>query len=256
MEIKSEIIDLLEQKYLQYNNPQFIESDPISVPHMFVSKQDREISGFFAATLAWGQRITIIRNASLLMKLMDDAPFDFIMNFGENDLKPMKKFVHRTFNFSDLTTFLFALKNIYQVHGGLEKVIALGLKSGDMGKAIAYFRSVFFEIPHSSRTVKHISNPMAGASAKRLNMYLRWMVRRDNKGVDFGIWKTIDPSRLYCPLDIHSARVARSLGFLLRKQDDWKSVEELTDNLRIMDPIDPVKYDFALFGLGVFEKFG
>jgi uncharacterized protein (TIGR02757 family) len=256
MECKTKIKELLEQKYLQYNNPQFIDSDPISVPHMFVSKQDREISGFFAATLAWGQRTTIIRNASLLIKLMDDAPFDFVANFGEKDLKPMESFVHRTFNFSDLTTFLFALKNIYQVHGGLEKVFSHGLRNGKMDEAIAWFRSIFFEVPHSLRTRKHVSNPMTGASAKRLNMYLRWMVRCDDKGVDFGIWKTICPSQLYCPLDIHSGRVARSLGILSRKQDDWKSVDELTQNLRSFDPDDPVKYDFALFGLGVFERLG
>jgi uncharacterized protein (TIGR02757 family) len=249
------LIAFLNEKVDLYNRPAFIESDPISIPHRFSKSQDIEISGFLTATIAWGQRKSIISNAVRLMQLMDDTPYDFIMNFGEKDLMNFEKFVHRTFNFSDLTAFFYALKNIYQIHGGMEKVFSQGLKRGTMKDSIVFFREVFFELPCNNRTFKHVSNPAAGASAKRINMFLRWMVRRDNKGVDFGIWNSLSPSQLYCPLDVHSGRVARRLGLLTRPQDDWKAVDELTCNLRLLDSDDPVKYDFALFGLGVFEKF-
>ena len=255
MENHSAIKKLLDQKYLQYNSPQFIDSDPICIPHRFTAKYDREIAGFLAATIAWGQRKTIVTNAEKLMDGMNNAPYDFIMNFREADLKQFEGFVHRTFNYTDLTAFLFALKNIYQEYGNMENIFHLGLKKGDMGDAIGFFREVFFGIPHPSRARKHVSNPLAGSSAKRLNMYLRWMIRKDDKGVDFGIWETIDTAELICPLDVHSGNVARKLGLLTRKQNDWKAAEELTKNLRVFDPMDPVKYDFALFGLGVFEKF-
>lgn len=251
----STIKEFLDQKYLQYNSSRFIISDPISIPHLYSSKQDREIAGFLAATISWGQRKSIVQSAFKLMKLMDDAPFDFVMNFNESDLKRFEGFVHRTFNYIDITVFLYALKNIYQVHDGIEKVFAGGIKKGDMDHAIAHFRDVFFETPHASRTRKHVSNPLSGSCAKRINMYLRWMVRKDDRGVDFGIWKSILPDQLICPLDLHSGRVARRLGLLKRKQNDWKAAMELTENLRLLDPSDPVKYDFALFGLGVFEKF-
>jgi uncharacterized protein (TIGR02757 family) len=246
---------LLEQKFTQYNQPSFISTDPISIPHRFTLKEDIEISGFLAATIAWGQRKTILTNAGRLMDCMGNAPFDFIMNFREADLRRFEGFVHRTFNYTDLTAFLYALKNIYQEYGGMEAIFYEGLKKGDMGKAISYFREVFFSIPHYSRTRKHISDPLSGAAAKRINMYLRWLVRKDDAGVDFGLWKTISPCQLICPLDVHSGRVARKLGLLTRKQDDWRAAEELTTNLRRLDVEDPVKYDFALFGLGVFEKF-
>ena len=255
MENPSAIKNLLDQKYLHYNSPLFIPSDPISIPHRYTSKHDRESAAFLAATIAWGQRKTIVTNAGKLMEGMDNAPFDFIVNFRESDLRPFEGFVHRTFNFSDLTVFLFALKNIYQEYGGMETIFEQGLKKGDMGAAINYFREVFFSIPHLSRTRKHVSNPLAGASAKRINMFLRWMVRNDDKGVDFGIWKNIKTSDLVCPLDIHSGNVARKLGLLSRKQNDWKAALELTSALRQFDPADPVKYDFALFGMGVFEKY-
>jgi len=249
------IKEILEQKFTQYNQPSFISTDPISIPHRFRLKEDIEISGFLAAIIAWGQRKTIIHNATRLMESMGNTPYDFVMNFRESDLGVFQGFVHRTFNFDDLSTFLFALKNIYQQHGGMEPVFATGLQKGDMGMAISYFRDVFFSIPHLPRSRKHVSNPASGACAKRINMYLRWLVRKDDAGVDFGLWKSISASQLICPLDVHSGRVARKLGLLSRKQDDWKAAEELTDHLRQFDPEDPVKYDFALFGLGVFEKF-
>jgi len=250
-----EVKELLEKKYRQYNNPEFIATDPISIPHLFSQKEDREISGFLAATLAWGQRVTIINSSRKLMDKMGESPFDFVMSFRERDLQPFEGFVHRTFNFTDLCSFFWALKNLYQVHGGMENVFVEGLKKGDMGDAISYFRDVFFQIPHPQRTEKHVSNPLGGASAKRINMFLRWMIRNDNSGVDFGIWKRISPRQLICPLDVHSGRVARKLGLLSRKQDDWKAAVELTNTLLVLDRSDPVKYDFALFGLGVFEKF-
>lgn len=244
--------DLLDSRVKLYNQPDFIEKDPISIPHLFTKKEDIEIAGLLSATIAWGKRTMILQNAKSLMEKMDFAPFDFIMDFTTNDLKPFKQFVHRTFNFIDLEYFLWSLKNIYQNHGGLEKVFKTenGIK-----ESILHFRNVFFDLDFPVRTSKHIANPDKNSSAKRINMYLRWMVRNDEKGVDFGIWKSISPSVLFCPLDVHSGRVARQLGILLRKQDDWKAVEELTQNLITLDADDPVKYDFALFGMGVFEKF-
>jgi uncharacterized protein (TIGR02757 family) len=253
--VNEELKIFLEEKYRQYNQLSFISSDPISIPHQFSRKEDIEISGFFAATLAWGQRITIIRNSTRLMHLMDNSPYDFIMNFKERDLENFKGFAHRTFNYSDLCTFFYALKNIYQMHKGIESVFNEGIKKGGMDLAIAYFREKFLEISSSSRSSKHISNPLWGSAAKRINMYLRWLVRKDKSGVDFGLWQKIRPDQLICPLDVHSGRVARKLGLLSRSRDDWKAAEELTNNLRLFDAEDPVKYDFALFGLGVFEKF-
>lgn len=250
-----EVKELLERKYIQYNSPEFIETDPIRIPHLFSRNEDREISGFIAATLAWGQRVTIINNSRKLMDKMGPSPFDFVMSFKEKDLQNFYGFVHRTFNFTDLCVFFWALKNLYQVHGGMENIFVEGLKKGDMGSGIAHFRNVFFQIPHPQRTEKHVSNPLSGASAKRINMFLRWMIRKDNAGVDFGIWQRISPRELICPLDVHSGRVARKLGLLSRKQNDWKAATELTSNLKLFDESDPVKYDFALFGLGVFEKF-
>jgi len=246
---------LLDEKAAFYNRPFFIETDPISVPRRFSRKEDIEIAGFLVATIAWGQRKTIIDNGFRLMELMDWQPTDFVKNFSEKDLKPFIGFVHRTFNFSDLEFFLFSLKNIYQEHGGLEQCFTKPyLDTGYIKDGIAGFRKVFIEILYSPRTLKHLSDPDSGSSAKRLNMFLRWMVRKDNAGVDFGLWKGISPAHLYCPLDLHSGRVARMLGLLKRKQNDWKAVEELTANLRKLNPEDPVLYDFALFGMGVFEK--
>jgi uncharacterized protein (TIGR02757 family) len=249
-----QIKELLDQKYLDYCQAGFIPDDPISVPHLFSNKQDIEIAGFLTATISWGQRKTILHSASHLLKLMDYSPYEFITQASENDLKVLKSFKHRTFNGTDLLFFIQSLRNIYLDHGGLEKAF---IKPGEneIKSSIIHFRDIFFSIPHPARTVKHIADPSAGASAKRINMFLRWMVRKDKYGVDFGIWDSIRPSDLYCPLDIHSGNVARKLGLVQRKQNDWKALEELMVHLRAFDKEDPVKYDFALFGLGIFEKF-
>ncbi len=250
---KTELKDFLDEKADRYNSPAFIESDPIQIPHGFRNKEDIEISGFFAATLAWGQRPTIIKNASRLMKLMDDAPHDFILNHQPVDRKRFKGFVHRTFQYDDMLYFVASLQNIYRKHGGLENVFHPLPHEDNMKGALGRFRQVFFELEHLPRTEKHVSDPFRNSACKRLNMYLRWMVRSDRAGIDFGLWKETPPSLLSCPLDVHTGNVARKLGLLSRRQNDWKAVEELDQALRTLDPSDPVKYDFALFGLGVFE---
>ncbi len=253
----NDLASFLEEKYDKYNRPDFIESDPISIPHQFSKKEDIEIAGFLAATIAWGQRVTIINNANKMMKLMGNNPHDFIMSAKQKDFQIFDSFVHRTFNGVDAVFFMKALQNIYKKHGGLEKVFLPYSSNGETTlNAITNFRKIFFSIEHPYRTGKHVSNPIENSSAKRLCMYLRWMVRNDKRGVDFGIWKSsLLPSHLMCPLDVHSGNVARKLGLLKRTQNDWKAVDELTSNLRKLDAKDPVKYDFALFGLGVFEKF-
>lgn len=253
MKVKDEIRDLLELKFNQFNHPNFIETDPISIPHLFTKKEDIEIAGFLSATIAWGQRITILKNARLLMTYMEDDPYEFILQAKKDDLKRFKKFVHRTFNGEDAIFFVNALKKIYKNQGGLETVMSK--YPNDLGRSISHFRKIFLETGKTDRTHKHVSDPTKNSSSKRICMYLRWMVRKDKAGVDFGIWKKIKPSQLYTPLDLHSGSTARKLGLLTRKQDDWKSVVEMTENLRLFDPKDPVKYDFALYGLGVFEKF-
>ena len=253
--IPSDIKEFLDEKVSQYNTLAFIDSDPISIPHRFNLKEDIEISGFLASTIAWGNRTMIIKNASKLLGLMGNSPYDFIMNHDEQDLDRFNGFVHRTFNQTDLVYFIKSIKNIYVNYGGLENVFAQSVTPFSTQFAIHEFKKVFFSLPHPARTSKHVSDPEKGSAAKKINMYLRWMVRSDNKGVDFGIWKGISPHQLSCPLDVHSGRVARKLGLLSRNQNDSKALEELDFNLRQMDNDDPVKYDFALFGLGVFEKF-
>jgi len=251
----SELYEFLEEKYNYYNRPDFIQNDPISIPRRFGLKEDIEIAGFLAATISWGNRRTIIKNALDLMQRMDNAPFQFITQSGEKDLMAFKSFVHRTFNADDCIYFLNSLRNIYCNHNGLDSVFSHGLlKEGSLKGSIIYFRTIFFELPHLTRTQKHIANPDKNASAKRINMFLRWMVRKDDRGVDLGIWPAIDQSKLFCPLDVHSGNQSRRLGLLYRKQNDWKAVEELTASLRRFDPLDPVKYDFALFGSGLQEK--
>ena len=253
---KVELFDFLEEKFRKYNHISFIENDPISIPHLFKDKEDIEIAGFLTATISWGQRVSILKSARQLMGLMDHAPYDFILNHSKKDLKRFENFVYRTFNGKDCIFFLSSLQNIYKNHGGIHAVFssAIGKEDTDIMNGIMAFRRVFFEVNHLERTKKHFSNPENNAAAKRLNMFLRWMVRQDKKGVDFGLWKDIPPSLLLCPLDVHSGRVARALGLLDRKQDDWKAVVELTDALRTFDAKDPIKYDFALFGFGVIEK--
>ncbi|SHI82823.1 TIGR02757 family protein [Algibacter luteus] len=250
---KAELKDFLNAKVIQYNNPNFIESDPIQIPHQFSIKEDIEISGFLTATIAWGNRKSIINNANKLMELLDHSPYDFVMNHEVNDLEKLEPFVHRTFNGHDCIQFIKSLQHIYNNHGGLESVFTS--ESDTLQESISNFKSIFFEIDHLPRTEKHISDPLKNSAAKRINMFLRWMVRDDNTGVDFGIWKSIAPSQLSCPLDVHSGNVARKLGLLKRKQNDAKALFELDHALRKLDPKDPVKYDFALFGLGVFEGF-
>jgi len=246
----------LEEKYLQYNNPSFIVCDPISIPHGFSGPRDREISGFLTAAISWGRRDLIIRSSRHLIKMMENTPYEFIMSAGEKEMERLSGFVHRTFNGTDCVYFIKGLRHIYSNFFSMEEVLLHGMKNeGSLKDGLSHLRSVFFSIPHLSRHEKHFADVMGGAAGKRLNMFLRWMVRKDSFGVDFGIWKKINPAMLYIPLDLHSGNTARRLGLLKRKMNDWKAVEELTDVLREFDPTDPVKYDFALFGLGVNDEF-
>jgi len=252
---KAELKEFLDAKVLEYNHPKFLEDDPLQIPHKFTQKEDIEISAFLTATIAWGNRKSIINNATRLMELMGNTPHDFVMSHTQGDLELLSPFVHRTFNGIDLGYFVTSLQNIYKNHDGLEAVFTAHQTKNSMQPAISKFKELFFELPHQSRTQKHVSDPNKGSAAKRINMFLRWMVRDNSTGVDFGLWKDIDPSKLSCPLDVHSGNVARKLKLLKRKQNDAKALLELDKNLRKLDATDPVKYDFALFGLGVFEKF-
>ena len=252
---KADLKEFLDEKVILYNTPKFIASDPIQIPHRFSKKEDIEIASFLTSIISWGNRTMIIRNASKMMELLDHAPHDFIINHEESDLKSLEGFVHRTFNHTDFQQFIQSLQHIYVKHGGLEQVLLIKDDSTTYQSAIHHFKSCFFEIAHQQRTQKHISDPLKNSAAKRINMFLRWMVRSNAGGVDFGLWETHSPAHLSCPLDVHSGNVARKLKLLLRKQNDWKAVAELDNTLRKLDKEDPVKYDFALFGLGVFEKF-
>ena len=247
----------LDSRVNRYNCLDFIEKDPILIPHRFSRKEDIEISAFLTATISWGQRVSIINNARRLMDLMDNSPYEFLSEGTENDWKNVSNFVHRTFNGDDCLFFLKSLKNIYVSHGGLETVFTDGFRFDETALgALTYFRKIFLSVPHERRAEKHVSDVTANSSAKRLNMFLRWMVRNDSNEVDFGLWKSINASALMLPLDVHTGNVARGLGLLERKQNDWKAVEEITAVLRTFDKNDPVKYDFALFGIGVFEGKG
>ena len=248
--------EFLNEKADLYNAVAFIGTDPIQVPHQYEDPVDIEIAAFLTATLAWGQKATIISKAKELLALMPGGPHSFIMEMEDQQLDRFFPFVHRTFNGIDCIYFLKALRRLYLEEGGLKAVFEQGyLMHGDLLGALGYFRKTFFHVADPGRTGKHIADPSRGATGKRLNMFLRWMVRRDNRGVDFGLWQGIPMHALYLPLDVHTATVARKLGLLQRKQNDWKAVEELTGRLRAFDPGDPVRYDFALFGLGSFEKF-
>jgi len=250
-----QLFELLEEKASFYNHPRFIETDPISIPHLFTQKEDIEIAAFLAATLAWGQRKTIINKSRELMKRMGNSPYQFISSASAREISTFSSFVHRTFQGEDCMAFLHSLQLIYLQHGGLEKAFLSGYQAGrSIPESIHSFREVFFSYPHLPRTRKHLPDPASGSAAKRINMFLRWMVRHDDRKVDFGIWKQFSTSDLMCPLDLHSGNVARALGLLNRKNDDWQAVEELTTILRTFDPLDPVKYDFALFGSGVNEN--
>jgi uncharacterized protein (TIGR02757 family) len=247
--------EFLDEKVRRYNNPNFVEPDPVSIPHRYTRKEDIEVSGLLAATIAWGNRKMIVKNGHRMMDLMGESPFDFIMSHNNKQVEKFEGFVHRTFNKTDLVCFIKCLKHIYKAKGGMENIFITHATKDTLQPAIHHFKNAFFEIPHTERTQKHISDPFKGSAAKKINMFLRWMVRKDACGVDFGIWNSISPSQLSCPLDVHSGNVARKLGLLVRTQNDARAVEELDNNLRLLDKDDPVKYDFALFGLGIYEKF-
>lgn len=252
------IEDFLNKKVKEYNKPFFIEADPICIPHMFSKKQDKEISGFFAAIFAWGNRRTIINKSKELMGLMDNSPFDFCLNHRETDLKKFLNFKHRTFNPTDLLYFISFFKHHFTNYKSLEDAFFKSMKKDDenVESGLNGFYQYFFSLEHvPHRTLKHIASPAKKSTCKRLNMYLRWMVRNDNNGVDFGIWKKISPSQLVIPLDVHVARVARNFDLIQRKATDWETAVELTNYLKTLDPKDPAKYDFALFGLGILEKY-
>jgi uncharacterized protein (TIGR02757 family) len=252
----AELFEILESAVDRYNRPSFIESDPISIPHRFDRLADREIMGFWVAMLAWGQRKTIINKAEELIRLMDGAPHDFVVNHQEEDLKPFLGFKHRTFQAIDTLYFLQFLQWYYRQHDSLEDAFArfTSPEAADVGPALRGFHELFFSLEAApQRTRKHIATPARKSGCKRLNMFLRWMVRQDDRGVDFGDWTRIQPCQLLMPLDVHVDRVARQLGLLKRKQRDWRAVLELTERVRSFDPDDPVKYDFALFGIGVLQ---
>ena len=256
--MEKDLKSFLDKKYKQYNRPDFIANDPICIPHLFSKKQDIEIMGFIASVLAWGQRVTIINKCKELITRMDNAPHDFMVNHQENDLKKMLNFKHRTFNDTDLLYFISFFSWFYKENKSLENAFLKGkiYKETDTEKALVDFHALFFSMEDfPERTRKHISTPERKSACKRLNMFLRWMVRKDDKGVDFGIWNKISPSQLVCPCDVHVERVARKLGLITRPQVDWQTAIELTNNLKQFDAKDPVKYDFALFGLGIEEKF-
>jgi uncharacterized protein (TIGR02757 family) len=236
-----------------YNHPDFIPSDPVSIPHRFTQKEDIEISGFLTASISWGNRTTILRNASRLIEMLENSPYRFILDASEMELVRFRKFVHRTLQGEDCEFLIRALRRVYREYGGLEPLFST-LNIRGARHAISCFRDKMLETAHFQRSGKHLPDPASGSAAKRINMFLRWMVRKDSNGVDFGLWSTLSPANLICPLDIHSGRIARRFGLLCRNINDWKAAEELTVNLRRFDPADPVKYDFALFGMGIAER--
>ncbi len=245
---------LLDEVADRFNRREFIADDPVSVPHRFSIKQDIEIAGLFAATLAWGKRQTIIKNCDRLLGLMDNAPYAFMRGHRESDLKRMARFVHRTFNATDLLYFISFLEHHYRDHESLESLFSVSAEQASVEGGLIHFHNTFFSLTgFPARTRKHIATPERKSACKRMNMYLRWMVRRDNRGVDFGLWRTIQPRQLVCPCDVHVERVARKLKLIRRKSLDWSAAVELTDSLRLLDPDDPVRYDFALFGMGLMD---
>jgi uncharacterized protein (TIGR02757 family) len=257
---REQVYELLERKYKEYNKSAFIDDDPVSLPHRFTRLQDIEIIGFWVAMLAWGNRKAIMSSGSRILEYMDNAPYDFVLNHQDKDLKRFLNFKHRTFNATDALYFIEFFKQHYSQHDSLEEAF-VNAERGNLKKelntekALAGFHETFFSLedaPH--RTRKHVATPVRGSTCKRMNMFLRWMVRKDRYGVDFGLWKKIQPAQLLMPLDVHVDRVARKLGLVRRKQTDWEAVIELTENLKEFDPKDPVKYDFALFGISVLDK--
>ncbi|WP_299896014.1 TIGR02757 family protein [uncultured Aquimarina sp.] len=252
---QKELKEFLDEKAAFYEQPKFIETDPVQIPHLFTQKEDIEIAGFLTATISWGNRKSILTNAHRLMEMLGNSPYDFVMNHSNTDLENLEGFVHRTFNDKDLLYFIKALKHLYTKYGDMEGFFKQYAQEEFLQDAIHYFKKEFFSLPHLPRTEKHVSDPHKNSAAKRINMFFRWMVREAGAGVDLGIWKNISPSQLSCPLDVHSGNVARKLHLISRKQNDAKALRLLDNNLRLLDPSDPVKYDYALFGLGVFEKF-
>jgi uncharacterized protein (TIGR02757 family) len=250
-----ELKEFLDYKVDQYNTKSFVEPDPISIPHRYTLKEDIEIAGLLVAIISWGNRKLIVENGHKMMNLIGNSPYDFVMSHKQSDFEKLEYCIYRTLNKTDLSYILKGLKHVYKSHGGIEEVFKRNATVDSLQPAIHQFKKTLFEIPHTPRTQKHIPDPMKGSAAKKINMYLRWMIRKDNKGVDFGIWNSIPQSILSCPLDLHSGNVARKLGLLTRKQDNAKAVLELDISLRKLDSLDPVKYDFALFGLGIFENF-
>ncbi|MFT4678671.1 MAG: hypothetical protein ACI84C_000796 [Flavobacteriales bacterium] len=251
MHITQELKGFLDLQVDRFNRPDFIEFDPISIPHQFDERADQEIIGFLVATVSWGNRKSILKSGKRMVELMDNAPFDFMSNHEQADLKQLLSFKHRTFNGDDFICFISSMRHLFDKYGSLEAAFYSHFRNeGDLMDTIERFREDFFSIPHLPRTQKHVSNPAKGSAAKRIHMFLRWMIRNDDREVDFGIWKKFSPSVLTCPLDVHSGKIARELGLLDRKQDDRKAAVELNEALRHMDNMDPVKYDFALFGLG------
>ena len=248
----TELRELLERLHDKYNRPEFIECDPISVPHRYAGRADREIAGFFAATIAWGNRKAIVANGHRMMRCMDDAPADFVRNASDRELATLETYVHRTFNGQDFTDFVMAMREICRKWGSVGELFQSAYeRSGDMAKVFSEVRRDFFGVEHNPHCEKHLSSIDQGAACKRLNMYVRWFVRRDDRGVDFGEWTRIPMSALYLPLDVHSGNMGRELGLLRRKQSDWKATVEITESLRRFDAADPVRYDFSLFGAGV-----
>ncbi len=256
MKDRNKLKAYLNAQVKKYNNPSFIKADPISIPHSYHLKQDIEITAFWTAIFSWGQRVTIINKSKELFALMNNKPYDFIINHKEIDRKRFLEFKHRTFNATDTLYFLEWLQTYYRENESLESAFCIGQKKKDfdMKLALGNFHNHFCSLPtFPNRTKKHISNPLKNSSAKRLNMFLRWMVRKDKKGVDFGLWNKIPVAALHIPLDVHVHKIALQLGLTERKQSDWKTVSEITDQLKGLDPKDPVKYDYALFGLGVLQ---
>jgi len=248
----AQLREFLEEHYDRYDRPAFIENDPISLPHRFTQQQDIEISGLFAAMLAWGQRKTIISKTTELLRRMDDAPYQFVLHHSDNELKQLLGFCHRTFCDTDLLYFVHWLRWYYQQYESLEDAF---LRGATQKERLSAFHNLFFSLDDApQRTRKHVATPVRGSACKRVNMYLRWMVRPDTRGVDFGLWTRLSPADLICPCDVHVERIARRLGLMTRAAVDWQAAEDLTAHLRAFDPLDPVKYDFALFGLGIEEK--
>ena len=249
---KEELRDLLEHLHDKYNRPEFIEPDPISIPHSFSDRHDREVAGFMAATIAWGNRKAIVKSAARMMQYMDYSPADFVRNASASELAHLQSYVHRTFNGQDFTDFVLAIRGITEHWGGIGEFFEQNyVATQSIPQVLSLFRKEFFSIEHNPHCEKHLSSIDKGAACKRLNMYLRWFVRRDDRGVDFGLWKKIPMSALYLPLDVHTGNMGRALGLLTRKQSDWKATDEITCSLREFCSDDPVRYDYSLFGAGI-----